>query len=48
MNLQLIDSPQSIDSQCAFMVANLKHGEDVIIGQSLQDPELIKQRVPKG
>ena len=44
----MIDSLQLTDSHSMATLANWKNGEDVIIVPSLQDPELIKQKFPKG
>ena len=44
----MIDSLQLTDSHSVATPANWRHGEDVIIVPSLQDPELIKQKFPKG
>ena len=44
----MIDSRQLTDSHSVATPANWKNGEDVIIVPSLQDPELIKQKFPKG
>ena len=46
--LRVIDSLQLTDSHSVATPANWKVGEDVIIVPSLQDPELIKQKFPKG
>ena len=46
--LRVIDSLQLTDSHSVATPANWKHGEDVIIVPSLQDPELIRQKFPKG
>ncbi|MEO8384740.1 MAG: peroxiredoxin [Betaproteobacteria bacterium] len=46
--LRVIDSLQLTDSHSVATPANWKHGDDVIIVPSLQDPELIKQKFPKG
>jgi alkyl hydroperoxide reductase subunit AhpC len=46
--LRLIDSLQLTDSHSVATPANWKDGDDVIIVPSLQDPEIIKQKFPKG
>jgi len=46
--LRVIDSLQLTDSHSVATPANWKQGGDVIIAPSLQDPELIKQKFPKG
>jgi thioredoxin-dependent peroxiredoxin len=46
--LRVIDSLQLTDSHSVATPANWKDGQDVIIVPSLQDPELIKQKFPKG
>ena len=46
--LRVIDSLQLTDKHSVATPANWKQGEDVIIVPSLQDPELIKQKFPKG
>jgi len=46
--LRVIDSLQLTDSHSVATPVNWKDGEDVIIVPSLQDPELIKQKFPKG
>ncbi|APV50571.1 peroxidase [Betaproteobacteria bacterium GR16-43] len=46
--LRVIDSLQLTDQHSVATPANWKQGEDVIIVPSLQDPELIKQKFPKG
>ena len=46
--LRVIDSLQLTDSHSVATPVNWKQGEDVIIVPSLQDPELIKQKFPKG
>jgi alkyl hydroperoxide reductase subunit AhpC len=46
--LRLIDSLQLTDSHSVATPVNWKYGDDVIIVNSLQDPELIKQKFPKG
>jgi alkyl hydroperoxide reductase subunit AhpC len=46
--LRLIDSLQLTDSHSVATPVNWKDGEDVIIVPSLQDPELIRRKFPKG
>lgn len=46
--LRVIDSLQLTDSHSVATPANWKDGEDVIIVPSLQDPEVLKQKFPKG
>jgi alkyl hydroperoxide reductase subunit AhpC len=46
--LRVIDSLQLTDSHSVATPGNWKHGEDVVIAPSLQDPEVIKQKFPKG
>jgi len=46
--LRVIDSLQLTDSHSVATPANWQNGEDVIIVPSLQDPEQIKQKFPKG
>ena len=46
--LRVIDSLQLTDSHSVATPVNWKDGEDVIIVPSLQDPEVIKQKFPKG
>jgi alkyl hydroperoxide reductase subunit AhpC len=46
--LRVIDSLQLTDSHSVATPVNWKYGDDVIIVPSLQDPELIKQKFPKG
>ncbi len=46
--LRVIDSLQLTDSHSVATPANWKDGEDVIIVPSLQDPELLKTKFPKG
>jgi alkyl hydroperoxide reductase subunit AhpC len=46
--LRVIDSLQLTDSHSVATPANWKYGDDVIIVPSLQDPELLKQKFPKG
>ena len=46
--LRVIDSLQLTDSHSVATPANWKNGDDVIIVNSLQDAELIKQKFPKG
>jgi alkyl hydroperoxide reductase subunit AhpC len=46
--LRVIDSLQLTDSHSVATPANWEQGDDVIIVPSLQDPDLIKQKFPKG
>ena len=46
--LRVIDSLQLTDSHSVATPGNWKHGEDVVIVPSLQDPALIQQKFPKG
>jgi thioredoxin-dependent peroxiredoxin len=46
--LRVIDSLQLTDRHSVATPANWKQGEDVIIVPSLQDPDLIRQKFPKG
>ncbi len=46
--LRVIDSLQLTDSHSVATPANWKDGDDVIIVPSLQDPELLKTKFPKG
>jgi alkyl hydroperoxide reductase subunit AhpC len=46
--LRVIDSLQLTDSHSVATPANWKDGEDVVIVPSLQDPEVLKQKFPKG
>jgi alkyl hydroperoxide reductase subunit AhpC len=46
--LRVIDSLQLTDSHSVATPGNWKEGEEVVIVPSLQDPELIKQKFPKG
>jgi len=46
--LRLIDSLQLTDSHSVATPVNWKDGEDVIIVPSLQDPEVIRRKFPKG
>jgi alkyl hydroperoxide reductase subunit AhpC len=46
--LRVIDSLQLTDSHSVATPANWEQGQDVIIVPSLQDPEIIKQKFPKG
>jgi len=46
--LRVVDSLQLTDSHAVATPANWKDGQDVIIVPSLQDPETIKQKFPKG
>ena len=46
--LRLIDSLQLTDGHSVATPVNWKDGEDVIIVPSLQDPDVIRRRFPKG
>jgi len=46
--LRVIDSLQLTDSHSVATPANWKDGDDVVIVPSLQDPEVLKQKFPKG
>ncbi len=46
--LRVIDSLQLTDGYSVATPVNWKPGEDVIIVPSLQDPEVIRQKFPKG
>ena len=46
--LRVIDSLQLTDSHSVATPGNWKHGDDVVIVPSLQDPEVIKQKFPLG
>jgi alkyl hydroperoxide reductase subunit AhpC len=46
--LRVIDSLQLTDNYSVATPVNWKDGEDVIIVPSLTDPEVIKQKFPKG
>jgi thioredoxin-dependent peroxiredoxin len=46
--LRVIDSLQLTEYHSVATPGNWKNGEDVVIVPSLQDPELIKQKFPKG
>jgi alkyl hydroperoxide reductase subunit AhpC len=46
--LRVIDSLQLTDNYSVATPVNWKEGEDVVIVPSLQDPEVIKQKFPKG
>lgn len=46
--LRLIDSLQLTDSHSVATPANWKDGDPVVIVPSLQDPEVLKQKFPKG
>src|SRR3954471_18741972 len=46
--LRVIDSLQLTDSHSVATPGNWQDGDDVVIVPSLQDPELIKQKFPKG
>ena len=46
--LRVIDSLQLTDNYSVATPVNWKYGEDVIIVPALQDPEVLKQKFPKG
>jgi alkyl hydroperoxide reductase subunit AhpC len=46
--LRVLDSLQLTDNYSVATPVNWKQGEDVVIVPSLQDPEVIKQKFPKG
>jgi len=46
--LRVIDSLQLTDKYAVATPVNWKDGQDVIIVPSLQDPEVLKQKFPKG
>ena len=46
--LRLIDSLQLTDSHSVATPANWKDGDDVVIVPSIQDPEVIAKKFPKG
>src|SRR3990170_7584732 len=46
--LRVIDSLQLTDGYSVATPVNWKDGDDVVIVPALQDPELIKQKFPKG
>ncbi|PFH10195.1 alkyl hydroperoxide reductase subunit AhpC [Collimonas sp. PA-H2] len=46
--LRVIDSLQLTDNYSVATPGNWKDGEDVVIIPSLQDPEVLKQKFPKG
>jgi alkyl hydroperoxide reductase subunit AhpC len=46
--LRVIDSLQLTDSHSVATPGNWKDGDEVVIVPSLQDPEVIKQKFPKG
>jgi alkyl hydroperoxide reductase subunit AhpC len=46
--LRVIDSLQLTDSHSVATPANWKDGQDVVILPSIQDPEVIKSKFPKG
>ena len=46
--LRVIDGLQLTDKLSVATPANWKDGQDVIIVPSLQDPEVLKQKFPKG
>lgn len=46
--LRVIDSLQLTDSHSVATPGNWKDGDDVVIVPSIQDPDVIKQKFPKG
>ena len=46
--LRVIDSMQLTDKHSVATPVNWKNGDDVVIVPALQDPEVIKQKFPKG
>ena len=46
--LRVIDSLQLTDTHSVATPGNWQDGDDVVIVPSLQDPEIIKQKFPKG
>lgn len=46
--VRVIDSLQLTDKYSVSTPVNWKYGEDVIISGSVQDPDVIKQKFPKG
>jgi alkyl hydroperoxide reductase subunit AhpC len=46
--LRVIDSLQLTDGYSVATPVNWQHGDDVVIVPALQDPEVIKQKFPKG
>ena len=46
--LRVIDSLQLTEYNSVATPGNWKHGDDVVIVPSLQDPEVLKQKFPKG
>jgi alkyl hydroperoxide reductase subunit AhpC len=46
--LRVIDSLQLTDNHSVATPVNWKQGEDVIISPAIQDPEVLKQKFPKG
>lgn len=46
--LRVIDSLQLTDNYSVATPGNWKHGDDVVILPTVQDPELIKQKFPNG
>jgi thioredoxin-dependent peroxiredoxin len=46
--LRVIDSLQLTDNYSVATPADWRHGDDVVIVPSVQDPEVIKQKFPKG
>jgi alkyl hydroperoxide reductase subunit AhpC len=46
--LRVIDSLQLTEYHSVATPGNWKNGDDVVIVPSLQDPEILKQKFPKG
>jgi alkyl hydroperoxide reductase subunit AhpC len=46
--LRVIDALQLTDNFNVVTPGNWQRGQDVIISPSVQDPEIIKQKFPKG
>lgn len=46
--LRVIDSLQLTDNYSVATPGNWKHGQDVVLVPSLQDPDVIKEKFPKG
>ena len=46
--LRVIDSLQLTDNHSVATPVNWKDGDDVVIVPSLQDPEVIRRKFPKG
>jgi alkyl hydroperoxide reductase subunit AhpC len=46
--IRVIDSLQLTEYHSVATPGNWKQGDDVVIAPSLQDPDIIKQKFPKG